>query len=254
MTSHEPSLSPLERAFGAASPEHFEWATRAPYVATRERDLVARAFLPLGQRVLDVGCGEGATLVHLGAPEGAVGVDLFEPKLAYARAKLPGCRFVRASATDLPFDDASFDHVILRDVVHHLERPELLAFELRRVLEAGGRLDVLEPCRANPLVFLHALALPVERGELRMTPNHLRRLFAPQFSVERVEHLQALPIHRVVFHPRFGLPALARLRPARLAVAAIEQAAERVVPRAAFAYLHLRARASDRCARGASTP
>ncbi len=84
----------LADAFGAAAPEHFDWQTRGAFVSEREAELVRQAFLPLGKRVLDLGCGEGATLYHLGAPEGAVGVDLFADKLAFARRRLPACRFV----------------------------------------------------------------------------------------------------------------------------------------------------------------
>ena len=57
-------------AYGKAAPEHFEWQTKGAYVGDQERALVAAAFLPLSGRVLDLGCGEGATLFHLGEPEG----------------------------------------------------------------------------------------------------------------------------------------------------------------------------------------
>ncbi|HYP89880.1 MAG TPA: hypothetical protein VEQ59_17045, partial [Polyangiaceae bacterium] len=56
----------LEAAFGDAAPDHFAWQTRAPGVAENERALCEQAFLPLQGRVLDLGCGEGATLFHLG--------------------------------------------------------------------------------------------------------------------------------------------------------------------------------------------
>src|SRR3954469_3007698 len=108
----------LEAAFGKAAPDHFDWQTRAPVVADEERALVEAAFLPLGKRVLDLGCGEGATLYHLGGPAGAVGVDLFPKKIAFAQQQLPDCRFIAASVYELPFDAASFDHLLVRDVIH----------------------------------------------------------------------------------------------------------------------------------------
>src|SRR5262245_60880374 len=106
----------LHRAFGAAEPEHFAWQTEAAVVAERERELIRRAFLPLGERVLDLGCGEGATLVHLDSPAGACGVDLFQDKIDFATKRLPGCRFVQASVYELPFEDKSFDHLLIRDL------------------------------------------------------------------------------------------------------------------------------------------
>lgn len=231
----------LEEAFGEAEPDHFRWQTEAAYVADRERELCARAFLPLGARVLDVGCGEGATLVHLGEPEGAVGVDLFEGKLAFARRRLPRCTFVKASGEALPFEAERFDHVLVRDVIHHVPDAPSFVRDLRRVLVRGGKIDVLEPCRYNPLIALHALTTPVERGELRSTAPFLRGLLERDFDVTVVEHLQPMPIHRIVFHPKLGSPRLAESALASAIVGGVERIAERVLPKTVWAYLHLRA-------------
>lgn len=231
----------LKDSFGRAAPQHFAWQTEHAYVSERERTLVQSAFLPLGSRILDVGCGEGATLVHLEQPEGATGIDLFEDKITYARATLPRCRFVVGSAYDLPFDDGAFDHVIVRDLIHHLERPERFVDECARVLAPGGRLDTLETCRNNPLVLAHSLLVPVERGQLRSTMGYLRGLLGRRFDVASARHHQALPIHRVVFHPELGSPSLAENSVARRVVHALEDAAESIVPQAFWAYLSLRA-------------
>lgn len=232
----------LRAAFGQAAPEHLEWQTRSPFVSDREQELARAAFIPLGERVLDIGCGEGATLVHLGAPAGAVGVDLFEPKLELARRVLPGCRFVAASADALPFADASFDHVLVRDVIHHLEDPAPAMREIRRVLVPGGTIDVLEPCRYNPLIALHAITQVAERGELRSTETFLTQLVARVADVVHVGRHQAMPLHRIVFHPTFGAPGAARHQRVRDVVAAAERWAEQIVPRWAWAYIHVRAR------------
>jgi SAM-dependent methyltransferase len=233
----------LTAAFGDAAPAHFEWQTRAPGVAEHERELCEWAFLPLGERVLDVGCGEGATLYHLGGPRGAVGVDLFPKKIAFARKNLPQCQFVAASAYELPFERGTFDHILVRDVIHHLEQPERFIDECARVLAPGGRIDVLEPCRYNPLIVLHALANRAERGELRSTPRFLRSLLERRFSVRLLERSQPIPLHRLIFHPQLGRPDWAEVPWVRQVVSALERGARHVVPRAAWAYLHVRAQA-----------
>lgn len=230
----------LEAAFGAAAPAHYTWQTEGPFVSERERDLVRAAFLPLGSRVLDLGCAEGATLYHLGSPQGAVGVDLFEDKLAFARGRLEGCEFVKASAYELPFESARFDHVIVRDVIHHLDEPDRAMVEIARVLSPGGRVDVLEPCRNNPLILVHALSHKEERGELRSTLTFLRALVGRHFEVERTLRLQALPIHRLVLHPEMGRPALGRRPFVRRALEVLEGAAEKVMPAWSWAYVHVR--------------
>lgn len=230
----------LEAAFGDAAPAHFEWQTRAPVVAEAERALIEAAFLPLGGRVLDLGCGEGATLYHLGAPRGAVGVDLFPRKIAFAQATLPQCTFIAASVYALPFDAQSFDHILVRDVVHHLEHPARFFDECARVLAPGGRIDVLEPCRNNPLIAMHALLNKAERGELRSTETFLRREVGRCFGVEHVARMQPFPIHRLVFHPNLGRPALASSALVRGSVAGIERVMGALLPRLSWAYLHVR--------------
>ena len=231
----------LTAAFGEASPEQ----TQSPVVAERERDLVKRAFLPLGARVLDLGCGEGATLFHLGGPHGAVGVDLFEAKVRFAEQRLPNCSFTQASVYELPFADASFDHLLVRDLVHHLETPERFVAECARVCAPGGRIDVLEPSRYNPLIVAHALMNPVERGELRSTLPFLRRILEGHFRPAEEHTLQALPVHRLVYHPDLGRPSLASRPWIRTLVDGTERFAEYLMPRQAWAYLHVRALRSE---------
>jgi ubiquinone/menaquinone biosynthesis C-methylase UbiE len=231
----------VAEAFAAAAPEHFAWQTEGHFIARQEGELVRRAFLPLGKRLLDVGCGEGATLFHLGEPAGAVGVDMFEEKLAFARERFPACLFVASACESMPFDAGTFDHVLVRDVVHHLDEPERLVDECRRVLGPGGRIDVLEPCRYNPLILLHALAKPAERGELRSTLPFLVRLLSRRFTVVATARYQAMPIHRVILHPDIGRPALAEDPRVRTALAGLERLAEAIVPDIFWAYIHVRA-------------
>ncbi len=232
---------PIRETYGRAEATHYTWQTRGAFVAERERELVRAAFLPLGTRVLDVGCGEGATLFHLDAPTGAVGLDLFADKLAFASKELPTCRFVLGSATELPFDDGAFDHVIVRDVIHHLPEPKIAIAEIARVLSAKGRVDVLEPCRNNPLIFAHGAAIRVERGELRSTKRYLSGLLAPYFDVSAHSRHQPLPVHRLLFHPDMGWRRLAERPLARALVSAFEGAMGVLLPKACWAYLHLRA-------------
>jgi SAM-dependent methyltransferase len=231
----------LEAAFGKAAPDHFDWQTTSPIVSDRERALVRGAFLPLGRRVLDLGCGEGATLFHLGAPAGATGIDLFPDKIRFANERLPHCNFVAGSVYELPFADEAFDHLLVRDVIHHLEEPQRFVKECARVLSAGGRVDVLEPCRYNPLIALHALMNRAERGELRSTEPFLTGLLATHFKVEHVSRHQALPVHRLVYHPKLGNPEFANTPRISQVVEAIERSAERLMPKSTWAYLHVRA-------------
>ncbi len=234
-------MSSTADVFAQADELHFDWVTRCPYVADQERALLRAAFNPLGSRIVDVGCGQGAGLFLLQPPGEAIGVDRSAAKIEFARRHVDGPRFEVADAANLPFEAASFDHLLVRDLIHHLEAPADFVREAARVLEPAGHIDVLEPCGLNPLIAMHALTTPSERAELSSRVGGLRRLLEPHFQVIRVEHFQALPLHRVVFHPRLGAPKLAHSTLGRTLVSACERAAARLLPRSAWAYIHLRA-------------
>ncbi len=97
-----------------------------------------------GERVLEVGCGTGADLLQF-AKNGAVatGVDITTRHLELAHARVQGAaEILRADATSLPFPDNCFDYVYSHGVVHHSDRPDLVAREIMRILKPGGRLNI----------------------------------------------------------------------------------------------------------------
>jgi demethylmenaquinone methyltransferase / 2-methoxy-6-polyprenyl-1,4-benzoquinol methylase len=109
------------------------------------RATVGQAVRP-GDRVLDACCGTGDLAVaarKAGAGE-VVGVDFSERMLERARRKAPELEWVQADVLALPFEDASFDSVVVGFGVRNVEDLEAGLRELRRVLRSGGRLGILE--------------------------------------------------------------------------------------------------------------
>jgi ubiquinone/menaquinone biosynthesis C-methylase UbiE len=96
-----------------------------------------------GLRGSRVGCGPGTVLGQLarGFDVTAVGVDVSPGMIEVARSEVPEASFHVAAAEDLPFPDETFDAVIMRMVVHHLDRPRAFR-ELQRVLRRSGRLAI----------------------------------------------------------------------------------------------------------------
>ena len=80
-----------------------------------------RAQLRQGERVVDTGCGTGATSIalaeHVGPSGRVLGVDVSAPMLACAAERLPQgapVKFVRADATTYRFESAEFDLLFSR--------------------------------------------------------------------------------------------------------------------------------------------
>lgn len=113
------------------------------------RRALARAGLAAGERVLDVGCGCGATSLEAArrvAPGGSVlGLDLSAPMLARARERaaaedVANAEFLQADAQTAALP-GPFDAVVSRFGVMFFDAPALAFTNLRRTLRTGGRLS-----------------------------------------------------------------------------------------------------------------
>ncbi len=107
--------------------------------------------LARGRRVLDVACGEGyGSALLADVAEAVDGVDIAVEAVSSARSTYgtrANLRFHEASATRLPFANASFDLVISFETVEHLLEQEQMLEELRRVLRPDGILVISSPNR-----------------------------------------------------------------------------------------------------------
>ena len=227
--------------FERADVEHFHWQTSHPAFSRSEQALLSGS-VARARRLLDVGCGEGGNLVNLFAtgiepPALTVGVDLFQEKVAFAAARLPGARFLQADAHALPFISGSFDAIICRDVLHHVEQPAEVVAEVARICPAGGRVVFIEPNGRNPLMWLLSRLRAFERGIGESSPQRLRDLISECFAQVRVEPRQALPIGRLVFHHQLGMPTFGRWRCFAALVSGAEALLGRLVPPSRWSYL-----------------
>ena len=66
----------------------------------------------------------------------------------------------------LPFDDNTFDLILIFDVVHHLEKIDENFSEIKRVLKKNGKIIVYEPNKLNTNMLLHLSSY--ERGLLSL--------------------------------------------------------------------------------------
>jgi 23S rRNA (guanine745-N1)-methyltransferase len=162
----------------AARRRFLERGHAAPLVDAIVRALPLRA----GETLLDAGCGEGH---HLAAFRRAYevdahGVDISVPAIEAAAKRYRDCSWVVANADRLlPYADGSFDAVASITARLNVE-------EFRRVLEPSGTLLIVIPGPDDLLELREAiLGERIERDRVERTID----LFAPQFTLERHEHL-----------------------------------------------------------------
>lgn len=94
--------------------------------------------IPDGSKVLDVGCNSGAFMEILKESKNCdvTGVDIASGPLELAKKK--GLNAFYADAEALPFEDGTFDVVIMREVISHIHDRIQAMKEVRRVLKKDG--------------------------------------------------------------------------------------------------------------------
>jgi ubiquinone/menaquinone biosynthesis C-methylase UbiE len=134
-----------------------------------------------GERILDVGCGKGhlvKALSELGVD--AVGIDL-NPNAADV-AVVPRVRTM--SATNLDFEDATFDAVVSFHAIEHIPPIEETLREMSRVVKPAGKVLLVYP--AEPVRGLYAIPTSVI---LHRTPFKARQVHIHKLHPARVAEL-----------------------------------------------------------------
>ena len=158
------------------------------HLERRECELLSRHLGVRGGDVVSVGCGWRPGRHLFPAPAfRIVGVDIDGNRVRSVVDSGAADDGVVASAGALPFDDASFDVVLYRLVLHHVAYAQSLApcfEEAARLLRPGGALVAIEPCLWHPVGIGLALANRIGAGvrmhgtpdDVPLAPRALRRL------------------------------------------------------------------------------
>lgn len=162
---------------------------------------VALEWLGKSRRTLDLGCSGGlfASLV-MGKGGAVVGMDVDAGSLGRARREAPQADFVLGSGEALPYDDGSFDSVVMLDVLEHMPSDARALREVDRVLQPGGRLIISVPNKGhfgfldaqNSIFFAAGRKIMGRRGEAQFHRHYgiddLKGLLGPSYRLEKLRY------------------------------------------------------------------
>lgn len=146
-----------------------------------------------GARVLEVGCGTGRLTQALEERELARAWAVDASTEMVARAKELGVNARLARAEALPFKQGWFDAVVMRMVIHLVDRRRAFA-EASRILTANGRLVIAteDPASFDDVWFAHYFpSVPaIERSRFPGEETLRRELVAAGLPAVRIEELK----------------------------------------------------------------
>ena len=160
-------------------------------------------------KILDVGCGTGATMGFLERYGEVTGIDVSPKAVDYCREQ-GRSRLCLADGASLPFADSSFDLVTALDLLEHLSNEAEGLQEIWRVLRFGGRTVLFVPA----FMFLWSDFDRFSGHHRRYTRGQLaQRVQEAGFQVVKVSYFNTL-LFPVIWGVRAARNVLGKRRPA----------------------------------------
>ncbi|MGI6636791.1 MAG: class I SAM-dependent methyltransferase [Minisyncoccales bacterium] len=106
-----------------------------------ELDFLFNKYLEKGDKVLDVGCGNGRFYNKIAPKADYLGIDSSEKLIEIAKRSYPKGRFAVADVLNLPFENNRFDLVYAIGILHHIPSKKFrqkTLDEISRVLRLKG--------------------------------------------------------------------------------------------------------------------
>ena len=152
-----------------------------------------------GERILDIGCGDGYYDMIIAQPGArVVGIDIKEKPLAKAQRHYHGeqFEFLYMNAEEMSFNDASFDKVVSFCVIEHLNHDDRAMQHIARVLKPGGSFVFSADSLSNPGIAAGERARHKQRYAVNTfyTVEYLQeKLARAGFAIEETRYILASP-------------------------------------------------------------
>lgn len=180
------------------------WPAIQKIIATRLRS---------GARIIDVGCGNGATSNMLaGIGFDVIGIDPSKTGIAIASDSFPSCKFYERSAyDDLSLEFGQFDAVVSLEVVEHCFAPRDFARTVYKLLKPDGVALISTPFHGYWKNVALALAGKFDShwsplwdgGHIKFWSEHTLRLLLEETGFNNID------FHRIGRVPPFAKSMLA---------------------------------------------
>ena len=150
--------------------------------------------------ILDNGCGTG-TLMEFLPTKDIIGFDISSGMLNKAKKRMN--ILVRGDSQRLPFKDETFNTIVCRGVLHHLQDTKEGVIEMYRVLKKKGEIVILEPIQS----VLSTIPRKLIKGSEHFSEIHkdfkkkeLINVIQNKFRIEKIRHFG------YIAYPLLGFP------------------------------------------------
>jgi len=171
----------LYSLFNTTTETHWWFVGRRKIVLCLVRKIISEVSR---SRIVDIGCGAGATLKQLEDMGEATGVDISSHAVSYCRQR--GCRRVCLSEEySLPFSDNKISLIISLDVLEHLDYDYQHLREYHRILKDDGKILLTVPA----LPWLWSGHDKANRHYRRYTRTQLKNLLEREgWKIEKLSY------------------------------------------------------------------
>lgn len=113
---------------------------------------ILRNYAKQAKKLVDLGCGEGTRVYEItkGVNVKAYGIDQSATAIKDAKKNYPNIKFLKGNLKNIPFEEEKFDLVFSAYVFEHLEDPEKVLMEAKRILKKSGKIVLIAPNYGSP--------------------------------------------------------------------------------------------------------